>query len=82
MNRYQRQAAKGSGPKIKFVDVAKEYRKSRSGVSDITFEVQSDQVLGLLGNNGCGKTTMINLMTGMEKPDRGEIKVNGSVSLC
>ena len=69
-------------PKIKFIDVSKEYCKSKSGVSDITFEVQSNQVLGLLGNNGCGKTTLINLMTGMEKPDRGEIKVNGSVSLC
>ena len=81
MNRYQSQA-KGSGPQIKFVDVSKKYRQSRSGVSDITLEVQSNQVLGLLGNNGCGKTTMINLMTGMELPDRGEIKVNGSVSLC
>ena len=81
MNRYQ-SLAKGSGPKIKFVDVSKKYSKSRSGVSDITFEEQSNQVLGLLGNNGCGKTTMINLMTGMEKPERGEIKVNGSVSLC
>ncbi len=72
----------GSGPKIKFVDVSKKYRQSKSGVSDITFEVKQNQVLGLLGNNGCGKTTLINLMTGMEKPDRGDIKINGSVSLC
>ncbi len=81
MNRYESQA-NGSGPKIKFVDVSKEYRQSKSGVSDITFEVKPNQVLGLLGNNGCGKTTLINLMTGLEKPDRGDIKVDGSVSLC
>lgn len=45
-----------------------------------TFEIGRDRSLGILAANGTGKTTIINMMAGLEKPDEGEIRRNGRVS--
>lgn len=41
--------------------------------SDLDFEIHSGEKLGLIGKNGCGKTTLINILTGTEDYDGGEI---------
>ena len=46
----------------------------------INFKVENGETLGIIGENGAGKSTILKLIAGMLKPDRGEIKVSGKVS--
>ena len=46
-------------------------------LKDVTFTVEQGDFLGILGPNGGGKTTLLKLLLGMLKPDRGEIKILG-----
>lgn len=45
-------------------------------LNDVSFEILSGQKIGLIGPNGCGKTTFLNMLTGTEKPDRGILNVS------
>jgi branched-chain amino acid transport system ATP-binding protein len=45
--------------------------------SDISVAVQRGQRLGLIGNNGAGKTTFVNIVTGHLKPDAGRVMLDG-----
>jgi len=47
----------------------------RQVVSDVSIHVEPFEVVGLLGANGAGKTTTFYMMTGLEKPDRGKIRI-------
>ena len=47
---------------------------------DITFEVEKNEIHCLLGENGTGKSTLMNILFGLYKPDRGEIFINGERS--
>lgn len=51
--------------------------KNGRGVKDISFEVFKGDVVGFLGPNGAGKTTVMKLITGLAKPDRGEVRIFG-----
>ncbi|MBQ8072718.1 MAG: ABC transporter ATP-binding protein [Clostridia bacterium] len=44
---------------------------------DVSFTVEKGQIAGLLGRNGAGKTTALNLMTGYFPPDEGRVLVDG-----
>lgn len=46
-------------------------------VNDLSFEVKKGEILGVMGPNGAGKTTVFNLLTGILKPDTGEIQFEG-----
>ncbi|MBC8419306.1 MAG: ABC transporter ATP-binding protein [Desulfobacterales bacterium] len=46
-------------------------------VSDVSFTLKRDEVVGLIGPNGAGKTTLLRLITGILKPDSGTIKFKG-----
>ena len=46
-------------------------------VNDINFSVSKNKTLGLLGPNGCGKTTSIGMMLGLITPTSGEVLING-----
>jgi ABC-2 type transport system ATP-binding protein len=45
------------------------------GVFDLSFQVPTGTIFGLIGPSGCGKTTTVRLLTGLYKPDRGTISV-------
>ena len=47
--------------------------KSRTVVDDVSFYVNSGEVVGLLGPNGAGKTTSFYMVVGLVKPDKGDI---------
>ena len=51
--------------------------KSNIAVNNISFEIKKNKTLGLLGPNGCGKTTSIGMMLGLITPSSGEIFING-----
>lgn len=48
-------------------------------VDKISFAIKKGEFLSLLGPSGCGKTTTLRCMAGLEKPDEGEIIVDGEV---
>ena len=49
---------------------------SKEAVRGISFNIQEEQILGLLGPNGSGKTTTIGMLLGLLKPSAGEIKID------
>ena len=46
-------------------------------VKNINFEINKGSIIGLLGPNGCGKTTTIGMMLGLIKPTSGSVYING-----
>lgn len=50
---------------------------NRVVLDDLYFEVAKGEVLGILGPNGCGKSTLLKCMTGLWKPDRGTLWLDG-----
>ena len=46
-------------------------------LQNISFDVTEGQFIGLLGPNGCGKTTTIGMILGLLKPSKGEVLING-----
>ena len=50
--------------------------KSTIAVNNISFKIDKNETLGLLGPNGCGKTTSIGMMLGLITPTSGEIFIN------
>tara|TARA_B100001057_G_scaffold479666_1_gene551590 strand:+ start:957 stop:1682 length:726 start_codon:yes stop_codon:yes gene_type:complete len=51
--------------------------KNFTAVNNINFCIEEGQTLGVLGPNGCGKTTTIGMLLGLIKPSNGEILING-----
>ena len=51
--------------------------KSTVAVNNISFEIKKNTTLGLLGPNGCGKTTSIGMMLSLIKPTSGKIFIDG-----
>ncbi|MBS1301370.1 sugar ABC transporter ATP-binding protein [Loktanella sp. SALINAS62] len=47
-------------------------------LEDVSFEVRPGEVHGLLGENGAGKSTMLNVLSAVLKPDAGEIRIDGA----
>tara|TARA_Y100000590_G_scaffold405260_1_gene493387 strand:- start:2138 stop:2875 length:738 start_codon:yes stop_codon:yes gene_type:complete len=50
---------------------------SKKAVKDISFNIMENEILGLLGPNGSGKTTTIGMLLGLLKPTDGEILIDG-----
>jgi branched-chain amino acid transport system ATP-binding protein len=48
-----------------------------TAASDVSVAIEKDSVVGLIGTNGAGKTTFVNIVTGYIKPDRGSIAYDG-----
>ena len=51
--------------------------KSTKAVDNISFKIKKNETLGLLGPNGCGKTTSIGMMLGLISPTSGQIFIDG-----
>lgn len=66
-----------TAPPLIIRGLTKNYRNGLRAVDDLTFTVQRGQVLGLLGPNGAGKTTALRMVTGLLRPDAGEIEIFG-----
>ncbi len=61
---------------IKISNLTKRY-KNALAVKEINFEISKGKIMGLLGPNGCGKSTTIGMMLGLIKPTSGSVTING-----
>lgn len=55
-------------------------RKDKAILEDISFDLISGDVLGLIGNNGAGKSTLLKIISGLIPPDTGDIRYSGRLA--
>jgi len=60
---------------IKVDSVSKSFGEKKV-IENLTLEVKNEEVLSLLGPNGCGKTTLLNILSGLTRQDKGNIYIN------
>ncbi len=66
---------------IEFKGVSKGYG-DRLLVDDLSFRVPPGAIVGIIGPNGAGKTTLFRMITGKEKPDRGEVVIGHTAQIA
>ncbi len=62
---------------LKVIELSKKY-DGKDAVKNISFEVNQNEIIGILGPNGCGKTTTIGMILGLLKPTNGKVLLDGS----
>lgn len=71
---------KGQSFKEKLLFRSRNRYEERVVIDDVSLTVKKGEAIGLIGHNGCGKSTMLKLMTRILYPDAGKIEINGRVS--
>jgi iron(III) transport system ATP-binding protein len=70
-------------PRIRVSRLSKMFRRLGGGtvtpVDDVDLEVGAEEMVVLLGPSGCGKTTLLRCIAGLERPDAGEIEIDGQL---
>ena len=61
---------------VSFEGLGKRYGR-RQAIDDVSFEVNEREVVGLLGPNGSGKTTILRILTGYLRPSAGTVRIDG-----
>ena len=62
---------------LEVIGLTKDY-DGKNAVRDISFKLNQNEIIGILGPNGCGKTTTIGMILGLLKPSKGKILINGT----
>ncbi len=65
-------------PRILLTNVTKQWGKF-IGVNDLNLEIEDGSFITLLGSSGCGKTTTLRMIAGLETPTRGEIRFDDKI---
>jgi len=71
-----RQPVEHRGPAVEMTDLCKDFGSFRA-VDHLSLTVQQGEIFGLLGPNGSGKTTTINMISGLSVPTSGMVRVMG-----
>ena len=61
---------------LEVIGLSKTYNK-KEAVKEVSFKVNQNEIIGILGPNGCGKTTTIGMILGLLKPSKGKVLING-----
>ena len=61
---------------LEIIGLSKDY-DGKDAVKNISFKLNQNEIIGILGPNGCGKTTTIGMILGLLKPSNGRILING-----
>ncbi len=62
---------------VKIDNLTKSYGGSRPAVNNLSLTIESGRIIGLLGPNGSGKTTVIKIINGLLRPTSGEVLIEG-----
>lgn len=67
---------------IKIQNITKKFRQANGAdfqaLSQISLEIEKGEIFGIVGKSGAGKSTLIRTINGLERPDRGEVLINGA----
>ncbi|MDC1280292.1 ATP-binding cassette domain-containing protein [Pelagibacteraceae bacterium] len=77
LKKFRIKSFKHDNPIIKLEKISLSFGK-RKILNNISFSINQGQILGLLGPNGVGKSTIFNLITGLIKPDYGIISIDST----
>ena len=61
---------------LEVINLSKSYN-AKEAVKDISFKINRNEIIGILGPNGCGKTTTIGMILGLLKPSQGKVLIDG-----
>lgn len=69
--------------KLFFINLFKPKKKDKKqefwALKDVSFEVKQGEVIGFIGSNGAGKSTMLKVIAGVMKPTKGKVEVHGNI---
>ena len=65
---------------LEVTGIEKRYR-GRTILKNVSFRANPGACIGIVGGNGCGKTTLLSILAGIRKPDRGSIRIDGQEAL-
>jgi NitT/TauT family transport system ATP-binding protein len=74
-------ADRRGGGYLEFASVTKRYQTRRSStlaLSDINLKVEREEFIALVGQSGCGKTTLLRILAGLIQPTEGEVRIDGT----
>ena len=60
---------------LEIINLSKTY-DNKEAVKDVSFKLNQNEIIGILGPNGCGKTTTIGMILGLLKPTKGKVLIN------
>ena len=70
--------------KNKFISLFDKKRRRKKeyfwALNDVSFDVKKGEVIGFVGSNGAGKSTMLKVVSGVMKPTKGKVEVNGVIA--
>ncbi len=58
-------------------NVSLRYKNSENGIHNLNFHEESGKLVGIMGGSGVGKSTLLNVLSGITKPQEGEVLING-----
>ncbi len=64
---------------LKLERLSKTYADGTHALADITLDVRESEIVGLIGGSGCGKTTLLRLLAGLDRASEGEIELDGDL---
>jgi ABC-type multidrug transport system fused ATPase/permease subunit len=64
-------------PRLEFAGVSLSFRPGRFALRDVSFAVAPGQILGIVGANGAGKSSLVRVLARLMEPDSGEIRIDG-----
>ena len=76
IKKFRIKSFKGEESIIELRNISVFYNK-REIINNLNFKINKQEILGMLGPNGVGKSTIFNLITGLKDPNYGEIIING-----
>ncbi len=71
------EAETGSKIAITANNIVYEYRNSNNGIQDFNIHEKSGKLVGIIGSSGVGKSTLLNILNGNLKPQKGKVLING-----
>ncbi len=66
-------------PVLKLTNISRTFGKTKA-VSNVSLTIQRGEVIGLTGENGAGKSTLLKILAGIERPDEGQMEINGKAA--
>ena len=66
-----------SSNRLELCDITKAYAEGRKVLTNLSYTLNAGEYVAIMGESGVGKSTLLNLIAGLDTPDSGEIRING-----